>query len=201
MQLGIYRNFSTQYRQSLAKTQILEDYPQHPKRPRFPPSHSNCCILTMNNVSRFNIRRQSHHNQLNFKTMKLVNTIIRIGLGLLLLAFGLNKFFWFMPDFDFTGYPEAEHLFNALRFSGEDPDAGKGYIMNMVGGAEALIGLMLIFKKWVPLALVMLVPISINLVMFHVMVHLPGIGPALLVAIINGYLVYRNWDAYKGMFS
>ena len=105
-----------------------------------------------------------------------------------------------MPDFDFTGYSEAEHLFNALRFSGDDPDAGKGYIMYMVGATEALVGLLLLLKKWVPLALVMLVPISINLVMFHIMLNLPNIGPALIVALVNGYLLYRNWEAYKGMF-
>ncbi len=106
-----------------------------------------------------------------------------------------------MPDFDFTGYPEAEHLFNALRYSGENPDAGKGYIMNMVGTTEVIVGLLLVIKKWVPLALVMLVPISINIVMFHIMVNPPNIGPALAVALVNTYLVYRNWDAYKGMFQ
>lgn len=132
--------------------------------------------------------------------MKLFHGILRIVLGLMLLAFGLNKFFWFMPDFDFTGYPEAQHLFDALRFSGEDPNAGKGYIMHLVGATEAIIGLLLLIKKWVPLALVMLVPISINIVMFHLMVNLPNIGPAMAVAIVNGYLMYRNWDAYKGVF-
>jgi len=133
--------------------------------------------------------------------MKIFHIILRLGLGLLLLAFGFNKFFWLMPDFDFTGYPEAAHLFEAFRFSGDNPTAGKGYIMNMVGATEAIVGLLLIIKKWVPLALVMLVPISINLVMFHVMVNLPNIGPALAVAILNIYLLYRNWGAYKGMFQ
>ena len=133
--------------------------------------------------------------------MKIIHTILRVGLGLMLLMFGLNKFFWFMPDFDFTGYPEAEHLFSALRFSGEDPEAGKGYIMHMVGASEAIIGLLLIIKKWVPLALVMLVPISINIVMFHAVVNLPSIGPAILVAVVNGYLMYKHWDAYRAMFQ
>ncbi|MDT0555640.1 DoxX family protein [Patiriisocius hiemis] len=133
--------------------------------------------------------------------MKIVNLVIQIGLGIMLLAFGLNKFFWFMPDFDFTGYPEAEHLFNALRFSGDDPEAGKGYIMNLVGLTEAVVGLLLIFRKWVPFALVMLVPISINIVLFHAFVNLPNIGPAILVAVLNGYLMYKNWEAYKPLFA
>ena len=132
--------------------------------------------------------------------MKIFHTILQIGLGIMLLAFGLNKFFWFMPDFDFTGYPEAEHLFNTLRFSGEEP-TGKGYIMNLVGLTEVIVGLLLIIRKWVPFALVMLVPLSINIVSFHSFVNLPNIGPAIFVAAVNTYLIYRNWDSYKTLFQ
>jgi len=133
--------------------------------------------------------------------MKIFHLILRIGLGLMLLVFGLNKFFWFMPDFDFTGYPEAQHLFDALRYSGDDPNAGKGYIMGLVGLTEAAVGLLLIFKKWVPLALVILVPISVHIVLFHAFVNLPNIGPALLVAVVNVYLMYLHRDSYRSLFS
>ena len=137
--------------------------------------------------------------------MKRFHTILRIGLGLMLLAFGLNKFFWFMPEFDFTGYPEAEHLFSSFRFSDHasstSESTGKGYIMGLVGLSEFIIGLLLILNKWARLALLMLVPISVNIVLFHLFVNLPNIGPALLVAIVNGYLIYINWDSYKSIFS
>jgi hypothetical protein len=118
----------------------------------------------------------------------------------MLLAFGLNKFFWFMPDFDFAGYPEAKHLFNALRFSGHEP-TGKGYIMGLVGFSEAIIGVLLLLKKWVPFALIMLVPISINIVLFHLFVNIPNIVPAVLVALANGYLIYKHWGSYRSIFS
>ena len=78
--------------------------------------------------------------------MKWVNLILRIGLGLMLLMFGLNKFFWFMPDFDFTGYPEADHLFKALRYAGEQA-TGKGYLMHLVGLSEVVIGVCLLQKN------------------------------------------------------
>ena len=133
--------------------------------------------------------------------MKIFQVILRIVLGLTLLTFGLNKFLWFMPDFDFTGYPEAEHLFNALRFSGDDPAAGKGYILGLVGITEIVVGLLLVIKKWVPFALVVLVPISINIVLFHAFVNLPNIGPALFVAAINSYLIYRHRESYHSLFS
>lgn len=133
--------------------------------------------------------------------MKIFHIILRIGLGLMLLAFGLNKFFWFMPDFDFTGYPEAKHLFDTLRYSAHEAVAGKGYIMGLVGLTEAVVGLMLIIKKWVPLALVILVPISVHIVLFHAFVNLPNIGPALFVALANGYLMFTHKEHYRPLFS
>lgn len=132
--------------------------------------------------------------------MNTFHTILRIGLGILLLLFGFNKFFWFLKDFDFTGYPEAEYLFEALRYSWSEP-SGKGYIMNLVGLTEVVSGLLLVLHKWTPFALIILVPISINLVAFHLFVNLPNIGPALLVALVNGYLIYRNWSAFKPLFQ
>jgi uncharacterized membrane protein YphA (DoxX/SURF4 family) len=131
--------------------------------------------------------------------MKIFHGVLRVGLGLLLLAFGLNKFIWFLQDFDFTGYPQAEYLFNALRYSWSDA-SGHGYIMGLVGLTEAVVGTLLVLKKWVPFALVVLVPISINIVLFHAFVNLPNIGPALAVALVNAYLIYRNWNSYKLMF-
>ena len=132
--------------------------------------------------------------------MKKIPIIIRIGLGLILLLFGFNKFFWFLQDFDFTGYPEAAYLFNSLRFSWSEP-LGKGYIMNLVGLVEVLVGLLLVIKKWVPFALVMLVPISINLVLFHAFLNLPSIGPAILIVVLNGYLMYKKRDSYRPLFN
>lgn len=132
--------------------------------------------------------------------MKIFHLILRIGLGLMLLAFGLNKFLWFMPDFDFSEYPDAAHLFNTLRYSSHDP-GGPGYILHLVGATEIIVGLLLVLKKWVPFALVMLVPISVNVVAFHLFVNLPNIGPALLVAVVNGYLIYKNRDAYGSLFQ
>tara|TARA_R110002072_G_scaffold22615_1_gene79339 strand:+ start:169861 stop:170259 length:399 start_codon:yes stop_codon:yes gene_type:complete len=132
--------------------------------------------------------------------MKKQDVVLRYGLGLMLLAFGLNKFLWFMTDFDFTGYPEAEYVFTALRFSWSE-SIGKGYIMNFVGITEAVVGSLLVLKKWVPFALVMLVPISVNIILFHVFLNIPNIIPAILVALVNGYLIYTNRDAYRPLFK
>lgn len=123
--------------------------------------------------------------------MKLAHTIIRIGLGLMLLAFGLNKFFWFMPDFEFGDNIGAANLFQAFTDS--------GYMWPLVGGLEAIIGVLFITKKAFPAALLALIPISVNIVLFHAVLDPPNIVPALVVAILNGYFIYRNWSYYKDL--
>ncbi|AWH73609.1 DoxX family protein [Dokdonia sp. Dokd-P16] len=125
--------------------------------------------------------------------MKLVHTIIRIGLGLMLLVFGLNKFFWFMPDFEFGDNVGAAHLFQAFTDS--------GYMWPLVGGLEVIVGLLFITKKIFPVALLALIPISVNIVLFHAVLDPPNIVPALLVAVLNGYFIYRNWNNYRHLFS
>ncbi|WP_179344802.1 DoxX family membrane protein [Winogradskyella ursingii] len=131
--------------------------------------------------------------------MKIFHIALRVGLGLILLAFGFNKFFWFMPDFDFSGYPEAKHLFKAIRYSWSE-DVGKSYLMHLVGLVEITVGILLVIKKWVPFALILLGPISVNIVLFHAFLNLPNIAPAILVGVVNTYLIYVNRDAYKSIF-
>lgn len=121
--------------------------------------------------------------------MKIVNTILRIGLGIMLLAFGLNKFFWFMPDFDFGEDVGARSLFDAFTDS--------GYMWPLVGGLEAVVGILFITKKAFPAALLALIPISVNVVLFHAVLNIANIGPALLVAVLNGYFIYKNWNNYR----
>lgn len=125
--------------------------------------------------------------------MKYVNTIIRIGLGIMLLAFGLNKFFWFLPDFEFGSNVGAENLFEAFTAS--------GYMWPLVGGLEAVVGILFIIKKAFPAALLALLPISINIVLFHAVLDPPNMGPALLVAAVNVYFIYKNWNHYRHLIG
>jgi len=125
--------------------------------------------------------------------MKIVNLILRLVLGLLLTIFGINKFADFMPAFDWRGDVAAETFFTAL--------IDTGYMMPLVGGLETVVGLLLLTNKWTPFALVALVPISVNIVLFHAILNPSNIVPALLVAGINTYLIIKNWSSYKTMFS
>lgn len=123
--------------------------------------------------------------------MKKVNLIVQILLGLMLVVFGLNKFFGFLPMSPMPG--PAGVFIGAL--------AATGYMMKMVAVVEVFVGALLLLRKFVALALVMLVPISVNIIAFHLFLDLPGIGGAAIVAFFNLYLLIVYRAAYKGMFK
>lgn len=118
--------------------------------------------------------------------------ILRIILALGLIFFGINKFiqFDFMPPPDLPA--QAENFMSSL--------TATGYVLPIVGALEVLIGLLLLAKKWVPFALVLLAPISVNIVLFHIFLDLPQIGGALVVAILNIILMYKYWRSFKPLF-
>lgn len=119
--------------------------------------------------------------------------ILRVILALGLIFFGLNKFiqFGFMP---IPSLPE-----NAADFMGSL--SATGYVLQVVGALEILIGLLLLFNKWVPFALILLAPISANILLFHLFLDLPEIGVALVIAIINVILIYKYWKAFRPLFQ
>ena len=119
--------------------------------------------------------------------------ILRIVLALILLFFGLNKFiaFSFMPIPELPA--NASDFMSSLRAT--------GYALPIVGILEVCIGLLLLLKKAVPFALLLLAPISINILLFHLFLDLPSIGGALIVVLINVILIYKHWKVYRPLFN
>lgn len=119
-----------------------------------------------------------------------VTTALRIILGLLLIVFGANKFLMFMPS---PELPEA-----AAEFMGA---LGKtGYMFYLIGAVEAVAGLLLVIKKWVPFALILFAPVAVNILLYHVKLDIANIGPGILVSLLTVILIYANWNHYKSLF-
>ena len=116
--------------------------------------------------------------------------ILRILLGAMLVVFGINKFIGFLPDFEFAN-PEAGVFFGALASS---------YVLKTVGLIEIIVGLLLLIGKAVPFALILLAPISVNIILFHGTLDPPNIGPAIFVFLVNTFLIFKFWDKYKPLF-
>lgn len=117
--------------------------------------------------------------------------IVRILLGLLLILFGANKFFGFIPLPELPD--KAASFMTSL--------GATGYVLKTVGFLEIIIGTLLLLKKWVAFALTLLAPISINILLFHLFLDVNGIGGALLIAVLNGMLIYKHWPQYKSLFQ
>ncbi len=109
--------------------------------------------------------------------------LVRIFLGIILVVFGSNNFLHFLP-------------------LGLAPELGNAaYILPVVGVLEVFIGVMLLLKKWVAFVLILLAPISINILLFHLFLDIPGASIAFLVAILNGILIYKQWKYYSPLFA
>lgn len=117
--------------------------------------------------------------------------IVRILLGIILIAFGINKMYSFIP----LPQPsdDAADFMNSL--------ADTGYVLNVVAIFEIFIGILLLIKKWVPFATLLLLPLSLNILMFHLFMDIPGIWTALLVVVLNGILIYKHRQKYRALFS
>jgi len=123
--------------------------------------------------------------------MNTIAMIARYLLGLAMLVFGANKFFNFMPAPELTG--DAASFMGAL--------AGSGYIFPTLGVVYILAGLLLVLNKAVPFALTILVPVSFNIVAFHLKFDPAGVLFAAVVALLNLFLIYTNWDRFKSLFD
>ncbi len=116
-----------------------------------------------------------------------ISTVLRYLLGVAMLIFGANKFAGFMPK------PELSE--KAGIFMGALIDSG--YIWPILGVFYIIIGLLLVLNKAVPLALLMLVPISINIVAFHLALDPKGVFFAAIIAILNAVLLFTHWSKYQ----
>lgn len=120
---------------------------------------------------------------------KTVYTIIRILIGLIFVAFGAMKFFPVPPESIPTGVP-GEFLAGL---------AASGYFIPFLAICEVVIGLMLIFNLWAALASVMLVPISLNIFLFDVILQPSGWFVGVIPLAANIYFLYYHRDKYKQM--
>jgi hypothetical protein len=75
-----------------------------------------------------------------------------------------------------------------------------GYIFPLLGILELFIGSMLLLKRWGAFVLILLAPISINILLFHLFLNIPGINIALLIIALNGILIFKHWQQYKTLF-
>ncbi|MGP8252581.1 MAG: hypothetical protein ACLQHF_11140 [Terracidiphilus sp.] len=123
--------------------------------------------------------------------MKVATIILRILLGLVFLAFGLNKLHQFFP----TGPAPAGE---AAVFIGAMMSTK---YFAIVGFLEALSGLFLIGNRFVPLGLTILGPIIVNIFLTGLLMDQHGLPMAGAVAAIWLFLFWRYKNNFTPLFD
>lgn len=123
--------------------------------------------------------------------MKITLIIFRVLLGLLLLFASVSYFFNLIPEPEQTG---AMKLFS-------DGIKASGYLMPLAKVVELIVGLAYVSGKFMKIANLLLLPISINILLINICMMPEGTPIALLLFLGNVLFIYKNWTSYKDLFT
>ena len=123
--------------------------------------------------------------------MKIAVMVARILLGLVFFVFGLNGFLHFMPNPPPT--PAAGAFFGAL--------IATGYMFSLVFLPQVLGGALLLLNVAVPFALVILAPVIVNIILFHIFLSPDLLPMALVVALFELFLAWYYRANFVPLFS
>lgn len=122
--------------------------------------------------------------------MRVLTLVARLLLGVLFLVFGLNGFLNFLS----MGPPPsglAGQFIGALFVS---------HYYWVIAALQIVAGVLLIVGRYIPLALVLLGPIIVNILLYHIFLMPAGIVLA-VVATLLWFIVFYNYRQYfSGIF-
>jgi hypothetical protein len=117
----------------------------------------------------------------------------RLALGLLFFIPGLNYVVEIIPP------PTDPVPAGAMAFAGALFQTG--YLFPLIKGTEVLGGALLLTNRFVPLALVLLAPVTVNIVAFHAFLAPSGLVLTLVMAALQIALAWANRAAFRPLLS
>jgi putative oxidoreductase len=125
--------------------------------------------------------------------VKIATVIVRVLFGLGFVIFGANILHPFMPmPLPPAGSPTAQ-------FMGVMAPTGW---MTLVGFFQLLGGLLVLAGRTAPLGLVLLGPVLVNILAFHVFIQGgEGIGAGIVFSAFEIFLIYAYRAHFRGIFT
>lgn len=119
--------------------------------------------------------------------------VARLLLGLIFFVFGLNGFLGFLEQPE--GTPDGDAFITALMET--------GYLMTLLKVIETACGALLLAGYFVPLALVLLAPIIVNILGFHLFLDPSGsgLGTIVVILVLHLFLTTQHWTIYKPILA
>lgn len=122
--------------------------------------------------------------------MKIAAWIARILLALIFVVLGSNHWLGFIP---MPPMPEGDGTtFGAIMM--------RTRYMDVVKVCEVVGGLLILSGRYTPLGLAILIPVTVNILLFTTLVMPQFNPPGLLAMALLLFLVYVHWDRVKGVF-
>src|SRR6266404_307546 len=123
--------------------------------------------------------------------MKIILLIARLLLGLTFLVFGLNGFLNFLSMGPMPSGLAGQFI-GALVLS---------HYFWVVAALQVAGGALLLVNRYVPLALVLLGPVIVNIILYHVFLNHSGAGLAAVVTILWLTVFYGKRQYLSGIFA
>lgn len=123
--------------------------------------------------------------------MKIATTIIRVLLGALFVFASVSFFLKLAPE------PETTGDFKAFQVG----LVSAGYLMPLAKAIELLCGLSFLSGKFVSLANLVILPVSLNILLINLFMTPEHLPIAIFVIFGNLFLIYKYWGNYKGIFT
>jgi putative oxidoreductase len=121
--------------------------------------------------------------------MKILTIIARVLLGLIFVFFGSNGLLHFLPMPPLPQGVTGEFLHSFF---------ASGYVY-VISAFQLIAGLLLLIGKFVPLGLTILAAIIVNIWTFHLLMAPAGLPPAVVVTILELFLVWSYRDRLAGI--
>ncbi|MDP3915945.1 MAG: DoxX family protein [Bacteroidota bacterium] len=123
--------------------------------------------------------------------MKIAAIIIRVLMGLMFAFASIAYFFKLVPQPELTG--DIKTFMEGIEAS--------VYLMTTVKIFELLCAIAFLSGRFVPLAAVVIFPINLNILLFHIFLDPSSLLIAVLLMVGNLFLAYYYRDKYKPMLA
>ncbi|MEK4424650.1 hypothetical protein [Solibacillus sp. FSL K6-1523] len=126
------------------------------------------------------------------KNQSLFYKIVRIIFGVMMVGSGIGMII-------LGGFPIEYENIAANQYMTALVDTG--YFVLFLALVKIVCGIAFITNRYLPLALIIFMPVSVNMVVFHIFLEqLTGFG-AYFILIMNTYLMFKNIDAYRPLLK
>ena len=123
--------------------------------------------------------------------MKIATIVVRVLLGLLFIYASVNFFLKLAPE------PETTGAFKAF----QSGIVASTYILPLAKVLELLCGISFLTGKFVSLANIVILPVTINILMINLFMTPENMPIAIAIFAGNLFLIFRYWDNYKSVFT